>query len=94
MSKHYAVAKMTCRDGKTRTFTAQESDDCVVYKSSKYNYTIWDEIEGRGFRTMSYSKKAGETDFKEAAKGFQPVKIEMVTSDGSWIWQELEGVSK
>ena len=90
MSNPYAVAKVTCRDGKTRTFTAQESDDCVVYKGRNHNYTIWDEIEGRGFITMSFSKKTGETNFREARTGFQPVKIEMATADGSWLWQELE----
>ncbi len=88
MTEPYATAKVTCRDGKVRTFTADVDGECLNYEGRKHTYVIWDEAEGRGFFTMvPFWDKDHHRCFHLASSKFQPVKIEATTWAGKWKWE-------
>ena len=88
MSKPYATAQVTCRDGKVRTFTASVDGECFNYEARRHTYIIWDELEGRGLVTMvPVWDNDGDRSFVLAPSRFQPVKVEATTRLGNWKWE-------
>jgi hypothetical protein len=88
MSKPYATAEVTCRDGKVRTFVANTDGECFHYQGKKHVYIIWDEPEGRGFIVMvPCLDSGGDRSYSLAPSKFQPAKIEATTWAGKWKWE-------
>lgn len=76
-----AKAKVTCRDGKVRLFTAGDNE-VLHYKGVKHTYLLFDELEGRGIITMM----AHSNNYVLAPNKMQPLKVEASSWGGRWTW--------